>query len=256
MDGRIVVTGGSGRWSCVVADLRSEGFDVTDVDLVKSQHPGDRMLAVDLNDRGQAIEAIGGARAVVHSAAPPAPNIVTPLEVFRVNTMSTHNVCSAAPMAEVDRVVWASSETLIRIPFQRERPWCSPIDEDHPRLPEFHHALSKLVGEEVAEQFSPWSGAPMERSGSRTSWSQTATNDSDLLGRPLPAGVEPAGTLPRCSACWPKCTGRPGVSGGCGNGDAAVGSTRRVPSSGTSLRTSGATTANPVGGGATRLRCR
>jgi nucleoside-diphosphate-sugar epimerase len=57
-------------------------------------------------------------------------------------------------------VVWASSETLIGIPFEREKPRYAPIDEDHPRLPEFHYALSKLAGEVIAEQFNRWSGIP------------------------------------------------------------------------------------------------
>jgi nucleoside-diphosphate-sugar epimerase len=45
-------------------------------------------------------------------------------------------------------------------PFDREQPRYAPIDEDHPRLPEFHYALSKLAGEVIAEQFNRWSGIP------------------------------------------------------------------------------------------------
>jgi nucleoside-diphosphate-sugar epimerase len=57
--------------------------------------------------------------------------------------------------------VWASSETLIGIPFDRERPRYVPIDEQHPRLPGFHYALSKLVGEVMADEFHRWKGIPI-----------------------------------------------------------------------------------------------
>jgi hypothetical protein len=34
-------------------------------------------------------------------------------------------------------VVWASSETVLGLPFERERPAYAPIDEEHPAYPEF-----------------------------------------------------------------------------------------------------------------------
>lgn len=158
---RIVVTGGSGKAGrAVVADLVEHGYDVTSVDVAASLHPDDPTLVADLTDLGQAIESLRGADAVVHLAAIPAPNVLPEGETFRVNMMSTYNVFSAATQLGLDRVVWASSETLIGIPFEREMPRYAPIDEDHPRLPEFHYALSKLAGEIVAEQFNRWSSIP------------------------------------------------------------------------------------------------
>ena len=158
---RIVVTGGSGKAGrAVVRDLSEHGYEVLDVDVIASLHPDDPTRVADLTDLGQAIESLRGADAVIHLAAIPAPNIVPPAETFRINMMSTYNVFSAAEILGLERVVWASSETLIGIPFQREQPRYAPIDEDHPRLPEFHYALSKLAGEVIAEQFSRWSGMP------------------------------------------------------------------------------------------------
>ena len=158
---RIVVTGGSGKAGrAVVADLSEHGYEVLDVDVVASLHPDDPTRVADLTDLGQTVESLRGAYAVVHLAAIPAPNIVPPGETFRINRMSTYNVFSAAEILGLQRVVWASSETLIGIPFEREQPRYAPIDEDHPRLPEFHYALSKLAGEVIAEQFSRWSGIP------------------------------------------------------------------------------------------------
>jgi nucleoside-diphosphate-sugar epimerase len=158
---RVVVTGGSGKAGrAVVADLGERGYDVNSVDVAASLHPDDPTLVADLTDLGQAIESLSGADAVVHLAAIPAPHVVSEGETFRINMMSTYNVFSAAVQLGLERVVWASSETLIGIPFEREQPRYAPIDEQHPRLPEFHYALSKLAGEVIAEQFSRWSGIP------------------------------------------------------------------------------------------------
>lgn len=158
---RVVVTGGSGKAGrAVVADLGEHGYDVTSVDVAASLHPDDPTLVADLTDLGQTIESLSDADAVVHLAAIPAPQVLPEGETFRINMMSTYNVFSAAAHLGLERVVWASSETLIGIPFEREQPRYAPINEDHPRLPEFHYALSKLAGEVIAEQFSRWSGIP------------------------------------------------------------------------------------------------
>lgn len=158
---RVVVTGGSGKAGrAVVADLGAHGFDVINADIVASLHPDEPTRVVDLTDLAQAIETLRGADAVVHLAAIPAPNIVSPGETFRINMMSTYNVFSAAELLGLERVVWASSETLIGIPFDREQPRYAPIDESHPRLPESHYALAKLAGEVIAEQFNRWSQIP------------------------------------------------------------------------------------------------
>lgn len=157
----IAVTGGSGKAgrACVV-ELRERGYDVVDIDINTSRDPDEPTLIVDLTDLGQTIEALAQADAVVHLAAIPAPNILPDGETFRINMMSTYNVFSAAATLGHERVVWASSETLIGIPFERRDPEYAPIDEQHPRLPEFHYALSKLAGEVIAEQFNRWHGIP------------------------------------------------------------------------------------------------
>jgi nucleoside-diphosphate-sugar epimerase len=158
---RVIVTGGSGKAGrAVVADLTEHGYDVLSVDIAETLSPDAPTLVVDLTDLGQTIEVLSGADAVVHLAAIPAPNVMTEGETFRINMMSTYNVFSAAVQHGLERVVWASSETLIGLPFEREAPRYAPIDEDHPRLPEFHYALSKLAGEVIAEQFNRWSSIP------------------------------------------------------------------------------------------------
>jgi len=157
---RIVVTGGSGkagRW--VVRDLRDRGHDVLNVDLAHDGSAHGLCLLADLTDLGQAHEAITGADAVVHLGAVPAPGLRPEGETFRNNVLSTYNVFSAATEPGVTRVVWASSETVLGLPFD-EPPAFAPVDETHPPRPESSYALSKLAGEAMAEQFARRSGVP------------------------------------------------------------------------------------------------
>jgi nucleoside-diphosphate-sugar epimerase len=151
---RIVVTGGSGkggRW--VVSTLRQQGHDVLNVDAIHDGSAHGECLLADLTDLVQCQEAIAGADAVVHFAAIPAPGIRSEGETFRNNTMSTFNVFSAAVGHGVRRVVWASSETVLGLPFD-DPPAFAPIDETHPPRPESSYALSKLVAEVMAEQLA------------------------------------------------------------------------------------------------------
>src|SRR3954447_12253738 len=157
---RIVVTGGSGkagRW--VVRDLREHGHDVLNVDVVRDASPHGQCLVTDLTDPGQAFDVIAGADAVVHLAAIPAPDIRPASETFRINGLSTYNVFAAAEAHRVRRVAWASSETVLGLPFDRP-PDFAPIDESIAPRPESSYSLSKLVGETMAGQFARRTGIP------------------------------------------------------------------------------------------------
>jgi nucleoside-diphosphate-sugar epimerase len=168
---RIVVTGGSGKAGrAVVRDLLEHGHEVLNVDRVpsaESRSPDSPapFLAADLTDFGQTVEALSGGErmpgveAVVHLAAIPSPVHATADTVFRTNITSTHTVFAAAVRLGLSRVVWASSETTLGLPFDRP-PDYAPIDERHELRPESSYALSKVLGEEMARQFNRWSGIP------------------------------------------------------------------------------------------------
>jgi nucleoside-diphosphate-sugar epimerase len=170
---KIVVTGGSGKAGrAIVADLNAEGHEVLNVDLgpsPESYHYPDGapvpFMRADLTDFGQALEALSGGEslpgieAVVHLAAIAAPHMAAPEHIFRTNTTSTYNVFAAAWRLGLERVVWASSETTLGLPFDTP-PDYAPVDEAHMR-PETSYALSKDVGEEIARQFSRRSGMPI-----------------------------------------------------------------------------------------------
>jgi nucleoside-diphosphate-sugar epimerase len=155
---RIVVTGGSGKagkW--VVGDLRGRGHDVLNVDVVHDGSADHLCIVADLTDLGQARDVVDGAEALVHLAAIPAPEIRPTGETFRNNALSTYNVFQAAEGAGVRRVVWASSETVLGLPFDRP-PDFAPIDESITPRPESSYSLSKLTGETMAEQFARRTG--------------------------------------------------------------------------------------------------
>ncbi len=157
---RIVVTGGSGkagRW--VVSDLRERGHDVLNVDVKHDGSDFGLCALADLADPGQAIELTAGADAIVHLAAIPAPELRSPAETFRINALSTYNVFAAAERNAVRRVVWASSETVLGLPFDTP-PLFAPIDESIEVRPESSYSLSKVLGEAMAVQFNRRTGIP------------------------------------------------------------------------------------------------
>ncbi len=157
---KIVVTGGSGKAGrAVVRDLLDHGYDVLSVDLNRPAEPISEFMAADLTDLGQTIDALKGSDAVVHLAAIPAPGLKPDGLTFETNIASTYNIFSAAVTLKLRRVIWASSETTLGLPFDQP-PLYVPIDEDHPLRPESTYALSKVVGEEMARQFNRWSGIP------------------------------------------------------------------------------------------------
>lgn len=158
---KIVVTGGSGKAGrAVVRDLVDHGYEVLNVDTAPPAERITPFLRADLTQYGEAVEVLHGADAVVHLAAIPAPGIFTEEHTFRVNSALNYNVFAAALALGLKRVVWASSETTLGLPFDREKPKYAPIDEQHPLYPESSYALSKVLGEEMARQMNRWSGIP------------------------------------------------------------------------------------------------
>ena len=158
---KLVVTGASGKAGRgVVRGLLDAGHEVLGVDVSPPREHDTPSLLADLTELGQTIECLAGADAVVHLAAIPAGGIRTPETTFRTNMLSTYNVFEAARVLGLKRVVWASSETILGLPFDREQPAYAPIDEEHPAFPESSYAISKLLSEELARQLHRWTGTP------------------------------------------------------------------------------------------------
>ena len=161
---RVVVTGSSGKIGReAVKSLIEAGHRVVGFDLHLASAPT-RTLPVDCRDFAQVIGALSGVDnfsrtpdAVVHLAAIPGPGQAPDHVTFEINTLSTYNVFSACARLGIPRIVWGSSETMYHLPFAPESPPpFLPIDETTPEGPRFHYALSKQLGEKMADTFVSW----------------------------------------------------------------------------------------------------
>ena len=159
----IIVTGGSGKAGrACISELLAHNYEVANVDLVRPADTAAPFTQVDLTDFGQTVAAfsqiddrIRNVTGIVHLAAIPTPGLATNAVTFTTNTISTYNVFEAARQLGIKNVVWASSETVLGLPFDTLPPWV-PIDEEYPGRPEWAYSLSKLIGEEMAKQFCRW----------------------------------------------------------------------------------------------------
>lgn len=161
---RVLITGGGGSFgTACVKWLVAAGWDVIAVDQRRSEVPGARFVQADLTDLGQVVEVlryidwqyVGGVDAIVHLGAIPAPGITTGSATFDNNIRATHNIFLAAKLTGVKRVIWASSETTLGIPFDVP-PSQVPIDEAIPPRPESSYAMVKVLEEEMARHFCHW----------------------------------------------------------------------------------------------------
>ncbi|MDO8106456.1 NAD(P)-dependent oxidoreductase [Isoptericola sp. b441] len=162
----ITVTGAFGKAGrAVVGDLLEHGYRVVATDLAGPPgHEalgtlGTELVVADLTDYGAAVEVLAGSDAVVHLGNIPAPGRAPAPDTLAVNTAVNGNVFLAAARVGLRKVVWASSETTLGLPFDVP-PRYAPVDEAHFPVPTSTYALSKVLGEQTAHHVSQWSGIP------------------------------------------------------------------------------------------------
>ena len=171
---RVVVTGGAGKLGrAVVTDLVRHGWDVVVFDRVRPAGlPYDVAAAItvvpmDLTDYGAVLDAVHGldehygtgrgtaVDALVHLAAIPAPAVVGDHATFTNNMNTTFNVFTAARRVGIRRIVWASSETVLGLPFDTPPPYL-PVDEEYAPRPTTTYSLTKTLEETLAAQLCAW----------------------------------------------------------------------------------------------------
>jgi len=158
---RIALTGSSGKLGTVVArELTAAGHEVIGFDVVGTRGPA--FVQIDLTDYGQVVDAFGsvgdrhdGVDAIVHLGAVPAPGIRPDIATFHNNMAATFNVFHAATRLGIDRIVYASSETVQGLPFDVPPPYI-PVDEDYPARPESVYSLVKHLEEQLAIELVRW----------------------------------------------------------------------------------------------------
>jgi len=158
---RVAVTGGSGKLGrSVVRRLSEDGHDVLNLDRTGARGRG--FTEVDLRNYGQVLDAIlglddrhAGFDAIVHLGAIPAPGLAPDAATFENNMLATYNVFQAARRAGIKKVVYASSETVLGLPFDVDPPYI-PVDEEYPARPESTYSLVKHLEEQMAIQLTIW----------------------------------------------------------------------------------------------------
>ncbi|GAA2170332.1 MULTISPECIES: NAD-dependent epimerase/dehydratase family protein [Glycomyces] len=160
---RVAVTGGSGKLGrACVRDLVENGYEVVNLDRAPSPDDLAPFIQIDLTDHGQVVSALTGVDdrydrldAVVHLAAIPAPGLRPNSAIFHNNMLSTYNVFAAAKTAGIHNIVWASSETVLGLPFETPPPYL-PVDEEYAPRPESTYSLVKTLEETMVDQLCRW----------------------------------------------------------------------------------------------------
>jgi len=158
---RIAVTGGSGKLGrSVLTRLRADGHHVINFDRVGTR--GQDFLNIDLGNYGEVLDAFSGVNdlidgfdAVVHLGAIPAPGLRPDAATFHNNMNATYNVFQAARRSGIRRIVYASSETVLGLPFDMDPPYL-PVDEEYPARPESTYSLVKHLEEQMAIELVRW----------------------------------------------------------------------------------------------------
>jgi len=161
---KVLVTGGSGKLGrAVLRDLVEHGYDVLNLDQQALPEPICPSVKVDLSNFGEVSSAILGGvderggpfDAVVHLAAIPAPGLSANARTLTNNVTSSYNVFESCRLAGIKNVVFASSETVLGLPFDNPPPY-APVDEEYFPRPESAYSLGKLLDETMAAQFCRW----------------------------------------------------------------------------------------------------
>lgn len=158
---RVAVTGGSGKLGRhVVRRLTADGHQVLNLDRAGERSPG--LAIVDLRNYGQVLDVFlglddrhDGFDAIVHLGAIPAPGIIPDAATFENNMLSTYNVFQAARRAGIKKMVYASSETVLGLPFDVDPPYI-PVDEEYAARPESTYSLVKHLEEQMAIELTRW----------------------------------------------------------------------------------------------------
>jgi nucleoside-diphosphate-sugar epimerase len=164
---RIAVTGGSGSpergiGAVIVRDLAAKGFEVVNLDIVPPRQNVGTFRQVNLTHYGDTFASLSGCDAVVHLAANANPDFdhFTGAQRFHTNTLAAYNVFQAAVALGIEKVVWASSETVLGFPYDKVVPPLVPTHDDDPPIPTGSYGISKVVTETLAEQLNRIHGMP------------------------------------------------------------------------------------------------
>lgn len=164
---RIAVTGGSGSpergiGAAIVRRLAEEGYEVVNLDIAPPRQDIGAFRHVDLTHYGNTYAALSGCDALVHLAANANPDFdhFTGAQRFHTNTLAAYNAFQAAIAHGMEKVVWASSETVLGFPYDKVIPPLVPTHDDDPPIPTGSYGMSKVVTETLCEHMNRVHGMP------------------------------------------------------------------------------------------------
>lgn len=163
---KVLVTGGAGYIGshCVLA-LMDAGYDVVILDDLRTGHAGTADSLRSFAPEGTSAELVRGnlnepadldalfaahdVSAVVHFAAlsQVAESVRDPGMYFRNNVSGTINLLDAMRRRGVDKIVFSSTAAVYGEPAY------TPIDEKHPKVPVNPYGMSKLMVENIMDEY-------------------------------------------------------------------------------------------------------
>lgn len=154
---RVIVTGSAGRLGrSVAAGLAASGHQIIGADRATAGLDGVDERTVDLIDALATRALLDEVRpdALVHLAGIAVPFSAPERRILMTNTALVHTVLAAAVDAGVERVLAASSPTVLGYSDPAWRASRLPLDETTLPEPAHAYALSKLVIEETVRMFA------------------------------------------------------------------------------------------------------
>ncbi|MGJ7922285.1 NAD-dependent epimerase/dehydratase family protein [Neobacillus sp. LXY-4] len=152
---KVVITGAAGkigRWT--VRTILEAGHDVTASDRkLREESASKKFIQAELRDYGQVIQLLMGCDAVVHLANIPTDIRNTSQAIFENNMLVNFNILEACKDLKIQKLVWASSETVLGYPFVQEQLSYLPVDEEHPTNVRSSYAMVKLLTEQLSGMF-------------------------------------------------------------------------------------------------------
>jgi nucleoside-diphosphate-sugar epimerase len=146
---RVLVTGGSGFFGCLLIErLREGNAHIRNFDLVPAEdHPANvEFLKGDIRDPQAVRAACENIDVVIHSVAQQ-PLSKNPELMRSVNIEGTRNLLAAALDAKVKKVIFMSSTSIFGIPDEL------PIRRATPSKPVEAYGRTKVAAEEVCREF-------------------------------------------------------------------------------------------------------
>ena len=190
--------------------LLEHGYEILNVDLAAPAERKCPFIKADLTRSGEVFEVLRGFDAVVHLAAIPAPGF-SRRRRHSAPTWRAPSTCSPPPPSGCS----VSSGRPVRPPSASRSTGEAGVcahRRAHPLYPESSYALSKVLWEEMARQYTQVRPSLLSACVSPTSWSRRTTPSSPVLERRPAAQVEPVGVC-RCArrgAGLPLALERPG----------------------------------------------